>query len=775
MSDGTSKHDFGEVFRRRSHEEQQSRAEDESAFRDAAGGFDFGGTQFGGGFTINQTFGQNAYDKDTQTEKLASDTVSATEIRRIRAVYQRPQNYVSAVKVLENAHLLIMRGATGVGKRATAIKLALDVVDNEPVTLNDVAPDIDLLNTLQVLAAKEVYIVDGLLGIEAKKVKTHDWRILASRMQSAESYLLVCIDSRVRLPGDLPPDYVSIVTPPTTAARIIVKEHLLHFNAESGQRLEETIIDGCLDDDVVTATLNEEQLLPGPAARLAFALWQYLVGDCSLVEALATFRDSADTAVVTWFDEFGIDNSRRTPTVEIEERALRIALVILHGLDYTTFRQALSDLTQRLFDHFGVTKAAQSTDAHTDIVKSRNQEEYPVVRLPFGVDAPAGSPLQRADAELRMVQRASYIDEQRKLRVVQLKNPSLRPALLKLLLDDDRYVGLLEVALLWMRELGRAENPAIRYRAADAVSLMALHDFELVRDRILRKWMADNTRSGRAALSYVFGRLVWDDDSVDTIMTYLAHWRASTDDSVKWSALRAYSRVGLRYPGQAMAGWRFIVEHLWYRIDIPLDDYLVMTFENPNHDAMLASLLDAMISLFRQALNWPGNRLRIYMALLYALRQWILDDEEQDSRTQFGSLIFLFLMTIRIPLPDPDEVIETAPPALLEMSGIAPSDSSFADDLIWLLRRTANNRKATKLLFDILEDWVSFVDATRKYKPRLRSILEQWIAGADVHPREKNRICRHLRSWSRRSRNPLPTAGELMDELGLECEVVTRR
>ena len=61
-------------------------------------------------------FRSNAYDKDTQTEKLASDTVSATEIRRIRAVYQRPQNYVSAVKVLENAHLLIMRGATGVGE-----------------------------------------------------------------------------------------------------------------------------------------------------------------------------------------------------------------------------------------------------------------------------------------------------------------------------------------------------------------------------------------------------------------------------------------------------------------------------------------------------------------------------------------------------------------------------------------------------------------------------------------------------------------------------------
>jgi hypothetical protein len=699
--------------------------------------------------------------------------VSETEVRRIRAVYHRPQNYVSAVKWLENGHLLIVRGKAGVGKRAMAIKLALDVLGYEPATLNDVAPDVDLLDTLQVLDTREAYIVDGFLGIEAKKIKTYDWRILASRMQSAESYLVVCVDSQVKLPADLPPDYVSIVAPPATAPSIIVKEHLLHRNAESGQGLEESDIDTCLNDVDVAAIIEEKQLTPGQAAQLAYALWQYLVGDCSLAEALSAFQDSADTAVVTWFDEFGIDYDRRTPQVEIEERALRIALVVLHGLDYTSFRQALADLTQRLLDHFDVTEEARHVNDATN--RPKEKEERPAIRLPFGVDEPAESPLQRADAELRMVQRASYINEQRKLRVVQLKDLGLRPALLKLMLDDDRYIGLLDVTVAWIRDLGRTENPAIRYRSADAVSLMALYDFELVRDRILRDWMADDTRLGRAALSYVFGRLVWDDSSVHTIMTYLAHWTVSNVDNVKWAALRAYSRVGLRYPGQAMAGWRFIVEHLWYRIDVPLDDYLVMTFENRNHDAMLTSLLDAMISLFRQALNWHDDRLRIYTALLHALHQWVLDDEEQDSRIQFGSLIFLILMTIRTPSTDPEEEIETAPPALLELSGITTNDSSFTEDFIWLLRRTANNRKVTKLLFDILEDWVSFVDETRDYKSAMKIVLEQWVAGENIHPREKNRICRRLRSWSRRSRNTLPVAGELMVELGLECEVLKHR
>ena len=147
---------------------------------------------------------------------------------------------------------------------------------------------------------------------------------------------------------------------------------------------------------------------------------------------------------------------------------------------------------------------------------------------------------------------------------------------------------------------------------------MALHDFELVRDRILRKWMADNTRSGRALRSVTFsGRLVWDDDGVDTIATYLAHWRAQ-HRQIPSNGLPCAptSRVGLRYPGQAMAGWRFIVEHLWYRIDIPLDDYLVMTFENPNHDAIFGICSRCHDFIVHLALNWPGNRLRNYMALL---------------------------------------------------------------------------------------------------------------------------------------------------------------
>ena len=138
--------------------------------------------------------------------------------------------------------------------------------------------------------------------------------------------------------------------------------------------VEETIIDGCLDDDVVTATSMKSNCCQGRQRDWLLHCGNIWSGIVRWQKRLATFRDSADTAVVTWFDEFGIDNSRRTPTVEIEERALahcarHFAWPGLYNISTRILR--LDAAFVRPLRRY---KAAQSTDAHTDIVKSRNKK-----------------------------------------------------------------------------------------------------------------------------------------------------------------------------------------------------------------------------------------------------------------------------------------------------------------------------------------------------------------------------------------------------------------
>ena len=755
--------DFGR-FRSHAREEQASDFLRESLYQ-RTHTIHINRVDVGGGF-----FNQHAHAQQEETPtaahggKVYADRIPDFEANLIFQVYQPPPSYEQARGQLDNGRFILLQGARGVGKRASAIRLMLDILGTQS-TIYDLSPDSNLMHALptaNALHANTGYIVDDLPLEQAKRLTGDLWRTLANRVREAHSYLAICLPDSIKLPSDLPVGYLCTLELPAADSAKLVREHLYHYAEFSESLVSEEQINACLAEPAVEKLLQTKQLRPKRAAQLASKLWGYLIHHDTLEAALIKFRLHDDQIVRDWFENFGLEKTQMTPRIAVEERALRITLAIFHGLEYHSFRQLRDVLTKQLLLRYDILANEEARRAKEDVP--------PPVRLPF---EEGRSALQRAQARLRMITVPTSFNEHSQMRVVELNNPYFRGALLKYLWQNDSYAKLFDLLLDWLRHLGGHNNYIYRIFAADAVTHIAQLDFRLVMQRVLIPWIDARHRNQRSALSRLFGNLVGKDNKASNIMALLAHWSKAKQPNYVWTAIRAYSRAGLRHPQEAMEQWHFILDRLWLRIEIPITDHLFLLVDDREaNEPMVQSLFDSMHSLFTQALlQRPLRMAHIYGGILSVLCHWLKHPRNNHSH---GLVIYIFLTLTGLQRPpvEPDAV---TPPALLESVNPDVTESEYVQHFATLLNYFLSKMRLRKVGLEIIEDWIQFVNAHPDYYVSLRTVLQAFTEldnahERTVHDRTVRIVCIHLRRLANRPRNPIEAARTMMGDLGLHCE-----
>jgi hypothetical protein len=86
------------------------------------------------------------------------------------------------------------------------------------------------------------------------------------------------------------------------------------------------------------------------------------------------------------------------------------------------------------------------------------------------------------------------------------------------------YPYLQEIYLEWMNLLARNQDPYVRERVALVAGLLAAHDFEFVRSRLLLVWAADADERLRRAAATALRPPALDDNLREIVWNLLDHW-----------------------------------------------------------------------------------------------------------------------------------------------------------------------------------------------------------------------------------------------------------
>lgn len=664
-----------------------------------------------------------------------------TEIDLVWAVYQEPINYQEALERLKKNGLIILHGRPKIGKRATAIHLAMDI-QSEKIQIHEFPPEVNLSDRIktELLEKGHFYLIDGILAHKVEGVTSQNWLDFSQQLKQVGTFLIICARQEVRFPADLSPDLRCSLDLPTASASLIIEKHLHHYGDFTLEQIQE-----CLDQEEVSNFLTRS-VAPASAGQLAYRLALYLKGECSLEMALRGFAEYAEATVEEWFEESAEDPN---------EQAFRIALAVFHGAQYSAVEEASRELAARI--------APPDNQTHDNEDESKKKSAY---SSPLSSKRRRTGRLERARAHTETVYVETEYNVRSEMKIVKLDDPGYQMALLKYLWEE--YDDFRDIFLSWLEEQAvNAKSGDIRTRAALAIGALAQLDFLTIRTKIFYPWARKMDRVYRAAIGYALGGLIWDDHRIEDVLGLLRSWSESGEEELRWAAGRAYALVGVRYPGEAMERWWTIFQKMSLRVQ--LTPNLTFSFLDPEAVPMFQSVIDAVTSLFLAAIEWPGRFHVVYQQLLEDLRHWTERDDDPEANPRLGFPLFLMLMSIRVPGSDKESnnSAEWQPPALLFLADSLEASSSYFTHLTWLLRRGLNETETRDLILNVLHDWVTFADTNRSFESALRQVFQALLSNPDFSKRERGRIEVYLRRWAKHPRQPTPLADELIRDLGL--------
>lgn len=704
------------------------------------------------GQVVYQQSSGGGHDGRAYQRPFRAAAVGEVEIRRIAAVFTQPPGYDGAAAQLGQEHLVILQGRSHIGKRATAVHLAINLFGPE-LNLQLLSPEIDLEQLeSENLTAQRVFLVDGLLATRAEGLKELTWQALSSTLKQKQSYLIICARPEVSFPPDLPRGAVQMMDAPQKEPAYLVQQHLRHEGVEMAE------IENWLKMSEVAALL-QRPLLPPEAYELAQCLLPCIQDGAELQQSLQGFFAYAATAVEEWFDDC---------EGNIAEQCFRIALAVFNGARYEEVRAAANALASR----FPPPPEPETAE------KPKIKAERP---SPFGMKRT--SQLEKAQAYLTKAFVRTHYSERTEVEVVRLRNESYQPAFLRYLWE--MYPDFRPDLMAWLSSYGNHPLADMRSRAAAAASFLAVLDFETIRANILAPWakqaFVEGDRRYRTALNDVFGALIWDDNRANEVLGLLRHWMDQENIALVWAAARAYIRIGIRFPHEAMSQWQTLFARLFENLKISAALTLVYRPEQGrlfDLSRLFDSLQDAVLTFLLTPLAWSTEQFQqVYQQLLASLREWV-NQENQPTFAYFTGLpLFLILTSLRLPVDHSgvaavvtadDE--EKYPPALLVLADAYELNDPCLHNLGWLLSEALRHKPTRAESMHQLQGWVRYVDQHDTLRPALlrtmQSLLQEpTFQGAN--DRWYGLLGLHLWRWSTLPRQPIQLAGKLLDELNL--------
>ncbi|MCP2728355.1 nSTAND3 domain-containing NTPase [Limnofasciculus baicalensis] len=673
---------------------------------------------------VNQTKWNTGSTKHNFLNYVAGQ-ISNEQITKISSVYIQPDSYAQAQRILKEKHILILWGDSKFGKRTTAIHLLLSVLQTEEIFVID--PSLQDFSSFP-SETNQRYLASDRSG----KLNSYTLNGLSQQLKKQDSYLIITVDSLMRLSQDDLSEYiVKFHHLPTSEA--LLEKHLEWYLKDQVQL--NSNYDPIQEDSV--RELLTHKLLPGDIDKLAQLLAKVTINELDLEQALASFDVHVQEKVESWFGEHQ----------NLTQRVFIIALAVLNGGAYQNVLKASQDLESV------INPPPEKDKEKEDISKSEPLFNTPRSQLVKAVGAKLVQSSEETEFGNSPVER------------IEFDNDKWQFAVLSYMWQE--YDRLREPLLEWLYKLGFHDNWDVRVRVAYAVGELSKYAFSFVCEKVLLPWGKSDQQYVRALVARSLISPVSEGNLAPQVLGLLNYWRTLDNRYLSWTAIYAYWAYGKFFPDIAL---RKLLE--------------IATFEEESEDNQKSEELSWLFfntaALAVDTLFWAGQ----YFAVLETLQVWTANPQTKNGLTLFSKILgvgdndksqnnfdppkdaenkkltrifglFVFVFFICESKTSTDSYQKELPTLLwliIEETRRSKEDTNteqvalYEDIITCLIQRVLNEKDAREAMLDTIKNWLDLVEENRQLYPVVGMLIFRLFEQGNQ--RERGRILHKLEQWT---------------------------
>lgn len=447
----------------------------------------------------------NNYGGTRPSREPAPLAVARDTIQDVQEAFVAPSGFQD---LPSGRRLLIMRVGGGRGGGTAAMRLLLD---SGAEAIAELAPDTDLRQ----LTSERVRPTTGLLVRNAgtvilRNLTEFEIARLVSVLDKQGSWLALTVDRRVRFPDSVLAEHLCELGE-APAVRDVMAIHLkrrLGSADPDGSRAAEILADATVDRLLADSAEREDRV--ARAASFARILAEAARADDFSMERIGPqLLKVTEASFETWFDALS------APT-----RCFVIALATLPGDSYETVTDAARALEAALFppDADGTTER----------------------RDPFAVRR-----TDRLEASLARITMRSVSTRYgaTPMEVVRFIDPSLSRQVLNRVWTE--YAEIRDILLQWLRDLATHSVGTVRFGAARAAGVFAVHAFDYVRRYVIEPWASSPYGTNRQAAALALAVPAREPTLTGVTYRMLDEWhRDGAPGRYRNTAARTFGQLG---------------------------------------------------------------------------------------------------------------------------------------------------------------------------------------------------------------------------------------
>ncbi|MEV4518454.1 hypothetical protein AB0K00_57045, partial [Dactylosporangium sp. NPDC049525] len=656
----------------------------------------------------------NLADKPVQVPELSIDLLEP-----VRFAFVDPQGWGVLSTQFAAKRTIIVRGRTGHGKDAAAIRLLLG--DGGPIYYLDPATDVAQLAASITRRTEELGRSEAGIGFllcqpdQAGKLRGYTFHALEGALTAANARLVITMSADV-LPadGELEPYVLDLGDGPVPHRRI-VRSHL-SWKCNDEEALAKLLASPAVDE--LIAELEHGDHTCQSAAELAWIISSVRTEEGTVNPALVRElrQKRQDQTFNLWFDSLR----------GVEERSFAIALAVLDGLPY----EDVADAARRLHAKLELTqRLTVSGGAKAELrLARRDLLQIPVNRLLDTLRAAERDESSRYEYGVVPVRVVAYRDESYPSKIVERvwRGFQIQPTLLN-----------------WLYELVVAQSDRVRYFAANTLGVLCRYSFDYLWTSSLSRWADSKDSRLREAVAYALREPAADPRLVPSVNMLVAGWYADRDSPRRQAtAARAFG-VCVGQPDVNAA-----IDRLGRLATI--DDFTIAVgIGNALADLILEDPEGVTPRVCAALVEWFGDKLR----------------------TRAAQLAFLILASTLVTWvrPDPDGP-EVQWPSLLRLTGDV---DEVRRPLQALWRHLFNNTVLYDEANAVFTGWAALAENDTDQLRALLKLFREVLRQPSFDPRVHRNLTKLTKDWvDPRNLIPMPNAHRamvaLLDKLGPE-------
>lgn len=583
-------------------------AQTNAGLRDAHAMFHHGGAYYAAGSDVagDQVAGDKIIQQFGITKTLIAYSIGVEHLRRTRNAFVAPANQDALDEHCDGRRLTILHSPGGWGKNTVALKLLIDRHEQ----IYGYPADVQLDRIGGSIEQRAGYLIEDLRDAQVWNLNPLVLRDLEAQLEAMDASLIITISDSATLDPDLDRFVAKLEDPPGHES--ILRSHVDYYL-------------GVTHRDALSPAIMElfqEEVKPGgPRGRAAdFArhfceLYQRGPVDPALLRT--RMRSAVSGEVQTWF----------TGLPDLATKCLAISMALFERLPY----QVMATAANSLQDRINPPPPEQSINwrQRPDPFLDGRSNRLALLRARTATDA-FSAPYGDVPAEI-----AHYLD------------PAYPSEIINFVWRE--YDKALKDLLTWLYEM--ADNPKlfVRIRAATAVGLISVTNFDQVRDEVIEPWATSRNPRTRDMAAYALKEPGTIRDLRKQVLALVDRWSRDRDPKLRATAARVYgSALGVDMVDRALKELGRLAEATEHE----------QIAEGNEHEVAFAIGYS-----LAELIDQDHSRARRIVDLVL---DWIRD--RRGNRHETGGLTFLTMAGDLIVRPKATNTADTDWPLLLKLS-----------------------------------------------------------------------------------------------------------